>query len=195
MKLPRPLVLASTSPFRRMLLERLDLPFTSCAPQVDESARDDESPQELVRRLSEAKARAAVPAHPDALIIGSDQVAVVDGKAVGKPGDHAGAVRQLRNAAGKSVLFHTGLCLLNAATGTVQLDVIPFEVTFRELSDRQIENYLRHDQPYGCAGSFRSEAMGIALFKRMSGDDPNTLMGLPLIRLIEMLEAEGVEII
>ena len=192
---PQPLVLASTSPFRRMLLERLDLPFSTCSPEVDESVLPGESPLELVNRLSEAKARAALVSHPDALIIGSDQVAIVDGKIVGKPGEHAAAFQQLRNASGKTVRFLTGLCLLNARTHAVQLDVVHYEVTFRKLDDSKIENYLRHDEPYGCAGSFRSEALGVALFQRMSGDDPNALMGLPLIRLIEMLEKEGVAVI
>jgi len=195
MKLPQPLVLASTSPFRRMLLERLDLPFETCAPNVDETPIAGETPLELVRRLSEAKARAVADDHPEALIIGSDQIAIVDGKIVGKPGNHDAAIEQLRNASGKSVQFLTGLCLFNAKNSSTQLDVVPFQVTFRDLTESQIENYLRHDEPYHCAGSFRSEALGIALFKRMTGDDPNTLIGLPLIRLIEMLEAEGVEII
>ncbi len=178
-----------------MLLERLDLPFETCAPNVDETQREGESPTELVRRLSEAKARAVSDEYPDALIIGSDQIAIVDGTVVGKPGNHQAAKEQLRNASGKTVQFLTGLCLFNAKSASVQLDVVPFRVAFRELSDNQIENYLRHDEPYHCAGSFRSEALGIALFRRMTGDDPNALIGLPLIRLIEMLEAEGVAVI
>lgn len=178
-----------------MLLERLDLPFEVCAPDVDETARAGETPRDLVARLAESKAKAVADRYPDALIIGSDQVSVVEGNIIGKPGGHDAAVEQLRRASGKKIQFLTALCLFNAASGRVQLEVVPFEVTFRELNDLQIENYLRHDEPYNCAGSFRSEALGIALFERMSGDDPNALIGLPLIRLIAMLEAEGVTVI
>ncbi|GAB4357550.1 MAG: 7-methyl-GTP pyrophosphatase [Gammaproteobacteria bacterium] len=178
-----------------MLLERLGLPFETCAPEVDETPRDKEPPRELVARLAEAKARAVADRYPDALIIGSDQVSVVEGQIVGKPGDHATAVEQLKRASGKRVVFLTALCLLNSRSGRRQLDVVPFEVTFRQLSESQIENYLRKDKPYNCAGSFRSESLGIALFERMTGDDPNALVGLPLIRLIGMLENEGVCVI
>lgn len=186
------LVLASSSPYRRQLLARLALPFDVIVPDIDETPRPDETPTALVERLAVAKARAVVPRAPSALIIGSDQVAVYDGAIVGKPHTHENAVRQLRTAAGKTVMLYTGLALINAATGRVQSEVIPFAVTFRPLTEAQIESYLRKEQPYGCAGSVRSEGLGIALLERFAGDDPNALIGLPLIRLVRMLENEGV---
>ncbi len=189
------LVLASTSPYRRELLNRLGLTFATAAPSVDEARLPDESPEDLVRRLSEAKARAVAASHPNALIIGSDQVAVLDGKILGKPGDHANAVKQLRAASGKQVTFLTGLCLCNSASGAVQVDRVPFAVEFRALTPQQIENYLQREQPYNCAGSFKSEGLGISLFRRMAGDDPSALIGLPLIRLIDMLQREGVAVL
>jgi septum formation protein len=189
------LVLGSTSPFRKALLEKLGLPFSTVSPEVDESRLADESPEQLVYRLSEAKARAVAGSKPDALIIGSDQVAVIDGEILGKPGSHEKAVEQLRNASGRAVTFLTGLCLLNSKTGGTQTEVVPFTVHFRDLSDEQIENYLRSEKPYNCAGSFKSEALGISLFERLEGEDPNTLIGLPLIRLVRMLENEGVRVI
>ena len=189
------LVLASTSIYRKELLNRLGLPFVTDAPDVDESRKGDESPRHLVQRLAEAKARAVAPRHPDALIIGSDQVATVDGRILGKPGDHDQAVAQLRLAAGKRLEFLTGLCVLNARNGTAQVEVIPCAVVFRPLSEEQIENYLRRERPYHCAGSFKSEALGIALCERFEGEDPNALIGLPMIRLIHMLEQEGVSVI
>jgi len=189
------LVLASTSSYRRDLLSRLGLPFVSEDPEVEESRKSDESPLHLVQRLAEAKARAVAPRHPDALIIGCDQVATVDGQILGKPGDHHHAVAQLRLAAGKRLEFLTGLCVLNARSGAAQVDVVPCVVQFRQLSDRQIENYLRREQPYHCAGSFKSEALGIALCERIEGDDPNALIGLPLIRLVRMLEKEGLHVV
>lgn len=192
--MPR-LILASTSPFRRAILEKLTLPFEVSAPDVDESRLDKEQPPQLVGRLACAKAMKVAEYHPDGLIIGSDQVAVIDDTILGKPGTHAKAVAQLQQASGKTVTFLTGLCLYNAGTGRCQSEVVPFKVVFRELSLQQIENYLRAEQPYNCAGSFKSEAMGIALFERLEGDDPNTLIGLPLIRLIRMLENEGVRAI
>ena len=189
------LVLASSSPFRRELLSRLKLPFDVIVPDVDERALPGETPQVLVERLAVAKARAVVARAPGALIIGSDQVAVYDGTIVGKPHTHANAVRQLQSAAGKTVMLYTGLALVNAATGRVQSDVVPFGVTFRALTSDQIESYLRKEQPYGCAGSVRSEGLGIALLERFEGDDPNALIGLPLIRLVRMLETEGVSLL
>ena len=189
------LVLASTSPFRRAILEKLGLPFETCAPQTDETRLADETPEQLVRRLSESKARAVAGDFPDALIIGSDQVAVIDDEILGKPGTHENAVAQLQRASGRTVRFFTGLCLLNAATGNCQLEVVPFDVVFRKLSEAQIENYLQKEKPYNCAGSFKSEALGIALFEKLRGDDPNTLMGLPLIRLVRMLEKENLKVI
>ncbi len=190
-----PLVLASTSPFRRELLGRLGHPFSTAAPATDESPLPGESAEALVVRLAEDKARAVACANPAALIIGSDQVAVIDGVVLGKPGDHARATAQLAAASGKTVVFHTGLCLLNSATGSVQVEHVPFRVQFRTLSAEQIEGYLRAEQPYNCAGSFKSEGLGIALFERLEGDDPNSLIGLPLIRLVRMLENEGVRVI
>jgi septum formation protein len=188
-----PIVLASTSPFRRELLSRLALPFECTAPDIDESRRPHEAPLELVRRLSEAKARAGAPDF-QTLVIGSDQVATVGDDVLGKPGTHENAVAQLRRLSGRSVTFLTGLCLLNTATNESQGDVIPFRVHFRTLSEEQIERYLRHEQPYNCAGSFKSEGLGITLFRRMEGDDPTALVGLPLIRLTDMLKKAGVSL-
>jgi MAF protein len=189
------LVLASTSPYRRELLERLGIPFETASPNVDETKVDGETPEQLVKRLSETKARAVAVDFPDALIIGSDQVAVLDDQILGKPGNHETAVQQLSNASGKNVLFFTGLCLLNNATGKTQTSVDIFSVKFRQLSASQIENYLQREKPYDCAGSFKSEGLGISLFKKMEGDDPNALIGLPLITLVNMLSVEGVDIL
>ena len=186
-----PLILASTSPFRKELLGRLNLPFATVAPDVDESRLDNEPATDLVRRLSEAKARAVGASHKG-LIIGSDQVATYGETILGKPGDHATAMQQLRQLSGSHVTFLTGLCLLNSVTDEVQLDVVRFSVVFRRLDDAQIDRYLRQDQPYNCAGSFKSEGLGIALFERMEGDDPTALVGLPLIRLTGMLANAGI---
>jgi 7-methyl-GTP pyrophosphatase len=187
------LVLASTSPFRRALLDRLGLPFIIAAPEVDETRRPDEPPQVLVLRLAESKARAVAPGHPGALIIGSDQVACIDGQVLGKPGGRDSAIAQLQRVSGKSVVFHTGLCLLNSATGRTQTLVEPFQVHFRLLTLERINGYLDREQPYNCAGSFKSEGLGIALFERLEGDDPSALIGLPLIRLVTLLESEGLD--
>ncbi len=184
------LVLASTSPFRRELLTRLGLGFATAAPEVDETPRRGETPDALVRRLSEAKAR-AVGETCRGLIIGSDQVATTGSDILGKPGTHERAVAQLQHLSGKTVTFHTGLCLLNSENGELQLDVVPFRVVFRQLDDERIERYLQHDRPYNCAGSFKSEGLGITLFERMQGDDPTALIGLPLIRLTTMLARAG----
>jgi len=189
------LVLASTSPFRKQILEKLQLEFSTDSPEINESRLEGESPEQLVARLAEQKAIAVAERHPNSLIIGSDQVAVNDGQILGKPGDHEKAVAQLKSASGKRVTFLTGLCLYNSATGDRQVEVVPFGVVFRELSESQIENYLKAEKPYNCAGSFKSESMGIALFERLEGEDPNTLIGLPLIRLVRMLEAEGMRVI
>ena len=189
------LVLASTSPYRKALLGKLQVKFEMASPDTDESALPGESPEQLVARLAEAKAKAIADRYPHALIIGSDQVAVVDGKIVGKPGDHDNAMAQLKRASGKRVTFLTGLCLYNTLSHRTQVEVAPFSVIFRELTDSQIEHYLQREQPYNCAGSFKSEGLGIALFERLEGDDPNTLIGLPLIRLIRMLESEGFPIL
>jgi len=189
------LILASSSVYRRELLARLKIPFEVRAPDLDESPRPGESAEELVARLALAKARRVADSEPQALVIGSDQVAVYNGEIVGKPRDHAHAVAQLRAASGRSVSLFTGLALVNSATGGSHCEVVPFRVAFRELSDAQIENYLRKEQPYSCAGSVRSEGLGIALLERFEGEDPNTLIGLPLIRLVRMLEREGVRVV
>ncbi|ROR32643.1 Maf family protein [Inmirania thermothiophila] len=191
----RRIVLASTSPYRRELLARLGLPFATAAPGVDETPRAGEAPAALVARLAEAKARAVAPAFPDALVIGSDQVAVLeDGTLLTKPGGHERARAQLAAASGRTVTFLTGLCLLDAATGAAQTDVVPFRVRFRTLDPERIERYLARERPYDCAGSFRSEGLGIALFRAMEGEDPTALVGLPLIRLVDFLAAAGVAV-
>lgn len=191
----RTLILASTSPYRRELLQRLGLSFAVANPQTDETALPGETPETLALRLSEAKARAVAASHPDALIIGSDQVAVMDGQVFGKPGTHPRAVAQLQALSGKTVNFYTGLCLFDAASGNVQLRGIPTLVTFRTLSDVEIENYLQREQPYNCAGAAKSEGLGIALLQKMEGEDPNALIGLPLIALCDMLRNAGVSIL
>lgn len=189
----QPLILASASTFRAELLSRLGLPFWTVAPEIDETPRPGEAPQALVLRLAEAKARAVAPAHPRALIIGSDQVACIDDQILGKPGDRQRAIAQLERASGRAVLFQTGLCLLNALTGRAQTLVEPFRVQFRRLTRARIEAYLDRERPYNSAGSFKSEGLGIALFERLEGDDPSALIGLPLIRLITLLESEGID--
>jgi septum formation protein len=189
------LILASSSPFRRELLARLMLPFEVVVPDVDETARPKESPQALVERLAIAKARVVAAKHADALVIGSDQVAVHNGEIVGKPHTYDRAVEQLKTASGRTVMLYTGLALMNSSSGRVQSEVVPFGVTFRTLTDQQIETYLRKEQPYHCAGSVKSEGLGVALLERFEGEDPATLIGLPLIRLIRMLENEGMTVI
>ncbi len=188
------LVLASTSPFRRALLEKLGLPFEILSPEVDETRHENEAPASMVMRLSEAKARAGASAFPDALIIGSDQVAVCNGDVLGKPGDHENACRQLSQLSGRRVDFLTGLSLFDAAGNKARTDLVTYAVTFRKLTPEQIDRYLRADQPYNCAGSFKSEALGISLFEAMHGDDPNALMGLPLIRLVSWLNEAGISV-
>jgi len=188
---PRPLLLASTSPFRRELLARLGVPFETVAPDADETPLPGESPQHLVTRLAELKAR-AVAATRTGLIIGSDQVASTGDGILGKPGSHARAAAQLNYLSGRQVSFYTGLCLLDTAGDTVQVDMVPFHVQFRTLTADQIERYLRAEQPYNCAGSFKSEGLGITLFEKMAGDDPTALIGLPLIRLTSMLAQAGI---
>jgi septum formation protein len=191
----RKLILASSSPYRKELLARLGLPFSAISPDIDESPLPGEPPEHLVARLAVAKAHAIADRHPHALVIGSDQVAVHRGSIVGKPGDHDRAVAQLRAASGQSVTLYTGLALVDADSGRTQSEVVPFRVVFRRLNDNQIERYLRKEQPYNCAGSVKSEGLGIALLERFEGEDPNTLIGLPLIRLVAMLEKEGVDVI
>lgn len=187
-----PLVLASSSQYRQTLLSRLGLPFTAQAPNLDETPLPDETPEALVARLAEQKARAVAPSHPDALIIGSDQVSVRDDQIIGKPHTHERAVLQLEACSGRTVRFLTGLCLYNAAADRAHVVVEPFAVTFRALSREGIERYLRADKPYDCAGSFKLEGQGITLFSRLHGRDPNALIGLPLIALIDLLAREGV---
>jgi septum formation protein len=189
------LILASSSIYRCELLERLQLPFTVVAPEVDETPLADELPQVTALRLAQAKARKVGASQLDALVIGCDQVATLDNMQLGKPYTHDNAVKQLRMMRGRSVVFHSALCLYNSASGQMQAEVVPYEVTFRKLSDIQIDNYLTKEQPYHCAGSAKSEGLGIALIEWMRGDDPNALIGLPLIALIDMLRNEGVAII
>jgi septum formation protein len=189
------LILASSSIYRRELLERLQLPFTVICPDVDETPMPEERPEQTALRLAEEKARKIALAHPDALIIGCDQVATLDGQQLGKPLTHDNAVKQLQLMRGRSVTFHSALCLHNAASGSMQAEVVPYEVRFRDLTDTQIECYLLKEQPYHCAGSAKSEGLGIALIEWMRGDDPNALIGLPLIALIGMLRNEGVPVI
>jgi len=190
----RTLVLASTSPFRRALLERLEVPFETLSPDVDESRHAGENAETLVMRLSEAKARAGAADWPDALIIGSDQVALCDTEVLGKPGDHATACAQLARLSGRRVTFLTGLCLFDARSGEVRVEIVPYHVTFRRLAPEQIDRYLKADRPYDCAGSFKSEGLGISLFESMEGEDPNALIGLPLIRLVSWLNEAGIAI-
>ncbi len=187
------LVLASSSPYRRALLARLGLPFSVMVPAVDESPRRDETPERLVRRLAQAKAQAV--AAGEALVIGSDQVACCHDQVLGKPGDLQRACAQLEQVSGQRVEFLTGLALLNPRSGAVQVDCIRFRVYFRTLSRAQIEGYVAREQPLDCAGSFKSEGLGIALFHRLEGDDPTALVGLPLMRLVEMLAAEGFDVL
>lgn len=187
------ILLASSSPYRRSILTKLGLPFLWESPDIDESSHPNESADALVKRLSLGKATALATKHPNTLIIGSDQVATINGNIIGKPHTHERAFEQLHAASGSEVIFKTGLCLLNTRTGDSQIAVESFSVYFRELSDQQINRYLFLEKPYDCAGSFKAEGLGICLFSKLSGDDPNTLIGLPLIRLIQMLEKEGVE--
>jgi septum formation protein len=188
------LVLASSSTYRRTLLSRLGLPFSWDAPDLDETELPGESPEALVARLSLQKARVVAARHPGSLVIGSDQVSVLDGQIIGKPHTHDRAVAQLSAASGRRVDFLTGLCLLNADTGESQVVIEPFSVIFRTLSPQAIERYLQADTPYDCAGSFKLEGQGITLFERLEGRDPNALIGLPLIALVDLLVAAGVPI-
>ncbi|MCX4191319.1 Maf family protein [Methylophaga sp. OBS1] len=189
------LILGSSSPFRAELLNKLGLTFIQVSPDIDETPQSDESPATLVQRLAESKAREIARTHPEALIIGSDQVAVIDDDILGKPGNHQNAMAQLKSASGRKVTFLTGLALLNAKNGHIQSSVEPFSVHFRTLTDNQIDFYLKKEQPYQCAGSFKSEGFGISLFSKLDGEDPNTLIGLPLIRLIQMLQHEDIDVL
>lgn len=186
-----PLVLGSTSRYRRELLERLRLPFEVAAPQVDETPRPGERPRELALRLALAKARAVAAAHPEAIVIGSDQVADMDGEPLGKPGTHERAVEQLRRMSGRSVVFQTAVAVVRPATGFERVELASVTVRLRPLAAREIEAYLRAEQPYDCAGSAKSEGLGIALLEAIESDDPTALVGLPLIRTCALLRAAG----
>lgn len=190
-----PLVLASSSSFRQSLLNKLDIPFIAESPDIDETALPDETAQELVLRLAIAKAKALAEKYSNHLIIGSDQVAVCQHKILGKPHNFDNAFKQLKNSSGQQVNFYTGLCLYNSQSGQSHSLVEPFKVYFRTINDRQISNYLNKEEPYQCAGSFKSEGLGIVLFEKLEGRDPNTLIGLPLIGLIDLLEKEGLSIL
>ncbi|MFP4272903.1 MAG: Maf family protein [Halothiobacillaceae bacterium] len=186
------LILASSSPYRRALLDRLGLPFECVKPEVDEAARPGETPEQLVLRLARAKAEAVAGSRPGSLVIGSDQVAVLGDRVLGKPGGETAARRQLAAASGQVVRFLTGLCLV-AADGSTESAMVPYSVRFRSLNEAQINAYLDREQPFDCAGSFKSEGLGVALFESMEGEDPTALVGLPLIRLCSMLRAAGLD--
>jgi septum formation protein len=190
----RALVLGSTSVYRRELLSRLRLPFSVEPPQVDETPRDGEPPADLARRLAAAKAAAVAQRHPAAVVIGSDQVADLDGEALGKPGNHANAAAQLRRMSGRTVVFQTALTVMCQDSGFAEHDLAPVRVRFRELQDEEIEAYLRAEQPYDCAGSAKSEGLGISLLEAIESDDPTALVGLPLIRTCRMLRAAGLHL-
>jgi MAF protein len=192
---PRPLVLASSSRYRQALLAKLGLAFEAGTPSIDESAREGETPLQLSIRLAEEKARALAVRFPAHLIIGSDQVAMLDGIQLGKPGDHSQTVRQLRAASGKTVEFLTSVCVLDSATGQALTEVDRTLVLFRPLTDKQIKGYVNKERPYDCAGGFKSEGLGIVLMEKLETEDPNALVGLPLIRLAGLLEKFGVEIL
>lgn len=187
------LILASSSPFRKALLQRLMIPFEVLSPDIDETPHDGETAIALVERLAIAKAQTVAALQPGALIVGSDQVAVHGSEIIGKPGDRAEAVAQLRAASGQEITLHTGLALINSNSGNVQSAVVPYSVKFRNIDDRQINRYLDKEQPYACSGSLRADGLGIVLLESFSGDDPNALIGLPLITLVRMLEQEGMD--
>jgi len=193
--LPRPLILGSTSRYRRELLERLRLPFETAAPEVDEAPRAGESPEALARRLALAKAQAVAARFPQALVIGSDQVADLAGQPIGKPVTHERAVEQLRAMRGRTVVFQTAVAVVCAATGFVGEDLAAVRVRFRGLSDADIERYLRAEQPYDCAGSAKAEGLGIALLEAIDSDDPTALIGLPLIRAAALLRQGGLDVL
>ncbi|MBP6893721.1 MAG: Maf family nucleotide pyrophosphatase [Gammaproteobacteria bacterium] len=191
----RTVILGSTSRYRREMLSRLRLPFDVQPPEVDETPHPGEAPAALAARLALAKARAVAERFPEAIVIGSDQVADLDGEPLGKPGDHERATAQLRRMSGRTLVFQTALAVVCRRTGFVQQDLAPVRVTFRTLSDAAIEHYLRAEQPYDCAGSAKSEGLGIALLDAIDNDDPTALVGLPLIRTCRMLRAAGVELL
>lgn len=190
-----PLVLASTSVYREGLLSRLGLAFTTASPGIDETPLPDEAPAATAARLAEAKARAVAAHHPQALVLGSDQVADLDGIAVGKPVDHADAVRQLTSMSGRRVVFHTGVALVDAASGRAHVRVVEVTTKFRTLTRAAIEQYLRRDRPYDCAASIKAETLGIAVVESIRSDDPTALIGLPLIAVVDLLRIEGVDVL
>ena len=192
--LPR-LILGSTSPYRRELLQRLRLPFDTDAPRVDETARSGEAPTALASRLALEKAHEVARRHPGAVVIGADQVAELDGQAIGKPGNHARAVAQLQWLRGRRVVFHTAVAVVRPDTGFAQGLLAPVTVLFRALSDAEIAHYLRLEQPYDCAGSAKCETLGIALLDAIESDDPTALIGLPLIRTCALLRAAGIDVL
>ncbi|MGL1957520.1 MAG: Maf-like protein [Colwellia sp.] len=189
------LILGSTSPFRKNLLEKLNLPFQCAKPDIDETAQLNETPQALVERLAIEKAKAVANEFSNALIIGSDQVAMCDNEILGKPHNFENGIQQLTKFSNKAVTFYTGLCVYDSKTKNVTALVEPFTVHFNKLSTNEITNYLNTEKPYNCAGSFKSEGLGICLFKKLEGDDPNTLIGLPLIKLVSLLKAHGVDVL
>lgn len=189
------IILASTSPYRRALLNKLQIPFQCQAPDVEESPKPNEAASTMASRLAIAKATSVAALYQNALVIGSDQVACIDGEKLGKPGNHQTAKMQLKKASGKSVMFYTGLCVINSQNNLMHNIVEPFEVKFKKLSDAQIERYLRKEQPYDCAGSFKCEGLGIVLFEELNGRDPNSLVGLPLIGLCELLAMHQFEVL
>ncbi len=195
MSTPVNIVLGSSSPFRKALLERLCIDFICDSPDIDETPLENEAIEDMVIRLAIAKAQAIAKNHPTALIIGSDQSAVLKGEKLSKPGNFENAFNQLTRASGQKIIFQTGLCLLNARTGNIQSCCVPYTVVFKNLTPVMIKNYLHKEEPYNCAGSFKSEALGIALFERFEGSDPNALIGLPLIELINFLDNEGFSIL
>lgn len=191
----RPLILGSTSRYRKELLTRLRIPFETSAPDVDETPHSNESPKDLALRLALAKARAVALKYPEAVVIGSDQVADLEGIPLGKPGNHANAILQLQRMRGKTVIFQTALSVVCIATGYERTDLAEVKVKFRDLSDAEIETYLRAEEPYDCAGSAKSEGLGIALLDSIDNDDPSALIGLPLIRTCQMLREAGVKLL
>jgi septum formation protein len=191
----RALILGSTSRYRHELLSRLRVPFQAVAPGVDETPQTGERPADLALRLALAKARDVARRHPQAVVIGSDQVADLQGEPLGKPGNHERAVAQLRRMRGQTVVFQTALAVVCEATGFEQSDIAAVRVVFRDLDDNEIEHYLRAEQPYDCAGSAKSEGLGIALLERIDNDDPTALVGLPLIRTCHMIRAAGVKVL
>lgn len=191
----KPLILASTSPFRKQLLEKLNLPFSCCSPEVDETPLENESPADLVLRLAKLKAATGADKYSEGIVIGSDQVAVINNNIIGKPLNRETAIEQLSQSSGQAITFYTGLAVHNVKNGNVEAIVEPYIVHFRTLSQQAISNYVDIEQPFYCAGSFKCEGLGIALFEQLEGKDPNTLIGLPLISLIDLLHRQGVDVL